>query len=166
VVICGYGRVGAELGGVLERRGFGFTVVEINPAVVRELRRQGIRAYYGDAGAEALLLRAGVPSARTLAVATPDLVAAEAAIRHARRLNPRIHIIARATAGGEVGALYEAGADEVVQPEFEAGLELVRQVLRWYGIAAKETQIMLAHRRAQFYQIDSPRPFAAEPEEA
>jgi CPA2 family monovalent cation:H+ antiporter-2 len=150
----------------LERRGFGFTVIEINPAVVRELRRRNIRAYYGDAGAEALLLRAGIARARTLAVTTPDLLAAEAAIRHARRLNPRLHIIARATAGGEVGALGGAGADEVVQPEFEAGLEYVRRVLRWYGIAARETQIMLAHRRGQFYQIENPQPFAAEPEEA
>ena len=71
VVVCGYGRVGAELGSVLQRRGFRHAVIELNPAIVRDLRQQGIAAYYGDAGVEALLLKAGVERARTLAVATP-----------------------------------------------------------------------------------------------
>ena len=154
VVICGYGRVGAELGEALARRGFAYTVIEVNPAVVRDLRRRGIQAFYGDAGAEALLLRAGVERARTIAVTTPDLVTAEAAVRHARRLNPRIHVIARATAGGEVGVLGDAGADEVVQPEFEAGLEFVRQVLRWYGVPAREATLLVGHRRTAFYRPD------------
>jgi monovalent cation:H+ antiporter-2, CPA2 family len=165
VVVCGYGRVGAELGEALQRRGFRYAVVELNPAIVRDLRRQGVPAVYGDAGVETLLLRAGVDRARTLAVATPDLVAARAAIHHARRLNPRIRVIARATTGGEVGSLGEAGASEVVQPEFEAGLEFVRQVLRWHGITAREVELILAGRRGAFYRPDGPRPGQSQWEE-
>ena len=157
VVVCGYGRVGEVLGDALERRGFGYAVIEVNPAIVRELRARGVLAFYGDAGSEALLLRAGVERARTIAVATPDLVTARAAIRHARQLNPRIHVITRATLGGEVGALGRAGADEVVQPEFEAGLEFVRQVLRWQGVPARETTAILSGRRSAFYRVDGPR---------
>jgi CPA2 family monovalent cation:H+ antiporter-2 len=157
VVVCGYGRVGAELGGVLQRRGFRYSVIELNPAIVRDLRRQGIPAYYGDAGVEALLRNAGVERARTLAVATPDLVTARAAIHHAQRLNPRIRVIARATTGGAVGTLGQAGASEVVQPEFEAGLEFIRQVLRWHGIAAREVELILAGRRRAFYRQDGLR---------
>ena len=154
VVVCGYGRVGEELGEALARRGFTFSVVEINPATVRRLRRRGIAAYYGDAGAEELLIRAGIERARTIAVATPDLVAARAAIRHARRLNPRVHVIARATGGGELEVLSEAGADEVVQPEFEAGLEFVRKVLHWHGVSTPETVALLGRRRTDFYRPD------------
>jgi CPA2 family monovalent cation:H+ antiporter-2 len=157
VVICGYGRVGAELGAALQRRGFAYTVIELNPAIVRELRREGVSAFYGDSAAEALLLRAGIEHARTLAVATPDLVAAQAAIGHARRLNPRIRVIARATAGGEVTTLADSGAGEVVQPEFEAGMEFVRQVLRWHGIAAREVEYILAGRRGAYYRPGSSR---------
>lgn len=154
VVICGYGRVGTELGDALARRGFSYAVVELNPVIVRGLRQQGIPAFYGDAAAEAVLLRAGIDQARTLAVATPDLVASRAAIRHAQRLNPRIHVIARATVSGEVATLADSGAAEVVQPEFEAGLEFVRQVLRWHGVAAREVEFILAGRRKAFYQPD------------
>lgn len=160
VVICGYGRVGAELGEALRRHGVGYAVIELNPAVVRELRRQGVPAFYGDAGSEALLRRAGIRRAQTLAVTTPDLVAAEAAIRHARRLNPAIAVIARATSSGEVGTLGEAGAGEVVQPEFEAGLEFVRQVLHWHGVAGRDAEDLVTRRRLAFYRPDEQPPVA------
>jgi CPA2 family monovalent cation:H+ antiporter-2 len=152
VVICGYGRVGRELGAALRRRGFGFTVVDLNPAIVRELRAEGIAAYYGDAGSEALLRRAGVPRARTIAIATPDLVAARSTIRHARAMNPDIRVVARAPSGEHGLSLSVSGADEVVQPEFEAGLEFVRRVLRWQGVSARETTALVSRRRTAFYE--------------
>ena len=155
VVICGFGRVGTELGTALGRRGFGYTVIERNPAVVRSLRQRGIAAYYGDAGVDALLVRAGIDRARTLAITIPDLVAARAAITHARRLNPQIRVITRASTGSEVNILGQVGADDVVQPEFEAGLEFVRQVLRWHGVTSQEVALVLSGRRQSFYQPDA-----------
>jgi CPA2 family monovalent cation:H+ antiporter-2 len=152
VVICGYGRVGRELGEALRRRGFGFTVVDLNPAIVRELRAEGIAAYYGDAGSEALLHRAGVGRARTIAIATPDLVAARSTIRHARTMNPDIRVVARAPSGEHGISLSGSGADEVVQPEFEAGLEFVRRVLRWQGVSAREATALVSRRRTAFYE--------------
>jgi CPA2 family monovalent cation:H+ antiporter-2 len=153
VVICGFGRVGMVLGESLDRRGLRYTVIDINPAIVRELQARGIRAYYGDAGSDALLLRAGVDRARTIAVTVADMVAARAAIRHARNLNPVIDVITRARIEAEVELLRGVGADEVVQPEFEAGLEFVRHVLRRQGVSARETTALLSHRRASYYQL-------------
>ena len=43
------------------------------------------------------------------------------------------------------------GADEIVQPEFEAGLEFVRQVLGWQGIDAIATEDLVAARRQSVY---------------
>ncbi len=134
VVICGFGRVGAEIGAALDRWDQPYSVIELNPAIVRDLRERGIDALYGDAASRAELESAGVPTARTVAVTTPDLLATEAVIRNARALNPAIHVIVRAPGTGDVSGLSARGADEVVQPEFEAGLEFVRQVLGWQGI--------------------------------
>lgn len=44
------------------------------------------------------------------------------------------------------------GATETVQPEFEAGQEFVRYVLRRQGVAARETESLIGRRRAIFYQ--------------
>ena len=38
-----------------------------------------------------------------------------------------------------------------MQPEFEAGLEFVRQVLGWQGIDAALTDELVAHRRQIVY---------------
>ena len=151
VVICGFGRVGAEIGAALDRWGQPYSVIELNPAIVRDLRARGIDALYGDAASRVELETAGVPTARTVAVTTPDLLATEAVIRHARALNPAIHVIVRAPGTGDVSGLAAGGADEVVQPEFEAGLEFVRQVLGWQGIDTEQAEDLVAARREAVY---------------
>ncbi|HEU5432835.1 MAG TPA: cation:proton antiporter [Thermomicrobiales bacterium] len=155
-VVCGYGRVGAELGAILRRNQTAFTVVDLNPAVVHRLRADGVRALYGDAGAEPVLTRAGVAQARVLAVAIPDLVTAAAAIRAARALNPRIRVIALADSSAAVRTLEALGANDVVQPEFEASMGFVRQTLRWLGAAAPEARVVVVGERHTFYDQDHP----------
>ena len=151
VVICGFGRVGAEIGAALDRWQQPYSVIELNPAVVRDLRARGIDALYGDAASRAELETAGVRTARTVAVTTPDLLATEAVIRIARELNPNIRVIVRAPGTSDVRGLSAGGADEVVQPEFEAGLEFVRQVLGWQGIDAGLTDDLVSTRRQTVY---------------
>jgi CPA2 family monovalent cation:H+ antiporter-2 len=151
VVICGFGRVGAEIGAALDRWQQPYSVIELNPAIVRDLRERGIDALYGDAAEREELVSAGVPTARTVAVTTPDMLATEAVIRHARALNPNIHVIVRAPGTGEVRTLSAGGADEVVQPEFEAGMEFVRQVLGWQGIDASLAEDLVFARRQTVY---------------
>ena len=153
VVICGYGRVGVEIGNALRQWNQPYSVIELNPAVVRDLRDRGIDALYGDAASRSELIAAGVATARTIAVTTPDLLATEAVVREARDLNPRIHVIVRASATAEVALLTAEGADEVVQPEFEAGLEFVRQVLAWQGVEAENADRLIDTRREMVYGV-------------
>lgn len=151
VVLCGFGRVGAEIGRALERWDQPYSVIELNPAIVRDLRQRGIDAIYGDAASRPELEATGIATARTVAVTTPDLLTTEAVIRHARELNPDVHVIVRAPAAGDVRTLSADGADEVVQPEFEAGMEFVRQILGWQGIDAIATDALVAARRDMVY---------------
>ncbi|HEX4744731.1 MAG TPA: cation:proton antiporter [Candidatus Limnocylindria bacterium] len=151
VVICGYGGVGRELAAVLGRRGFAFVVVEYNPAVVRQLRQEGARAIYGDAANPAVLEHARLAEASLLAVLVPDPQTAEVATRHARSMNPRLDIIARAARPEDVERLRRAGATDVVQPQFEAGVEVIRHALRRFGISGAELATLAAGRRASFY---------------
>ncbi|MGB3328713.1 MAG: cation:proton antiporter [Thermomicrobiales bacterium] len=151
VVICGFGRVGNALGEALHRKGFSYVVIDLNPAIVRELRAKGIPAIYGDSSAESVLQRARVDSARSVAVTIPDLFAARGTTRVARRLSPDVDIVTRANFHGDVNALMDVGANETVQPEFEAGQEFVRYVLRRQGVSTRETESLIRRRRASFY---------------
>jgi K+:H+ antiporter len=151
-VICGFGRVGRELAEAFSRRGLRYLVVEYNPLVVRRLRAEGVPVVYGDASRPAVLEHAHLEGARLLAVLMPDALATQEATRHGRRLNPRLDIVARARDGRDVERLRRAGATEVVQPEFEAAVEVVRHALRRYGVTSQELAHVTSGRRDAFYR--------------
>jgi CPA2 family monovalent cation:H+ antiporter-2 len=155
VVVCGFGRVGTELGAALDRSHIEYAVIDLNAAKIRQIRGRGILALYGDASQETLLERAHVADAKVLAITYPDFVTAQAAIQIAREINPTIRIIARATNEGELGPLEHVGADELVQPEFEAGMEFVRQTLTWCDAPDEHTRNLLESRRLNYYEVES-----------
>lgn len=152
VIICGFGRVARELAEALDRRRFQYVVVSYEPDVIRELRAKGVRAIYGDAANPQVLEHAGIDTAILLAVLVPDRLTAEAVVRFARAHGPRLDIVARAVDAADVARLRQAGATEVVQPEFEAGIEVIRHALGRLGVSGTELQNIAAGRRTSFYR--------------
>lgn len=152
VVISGHGRVGQALSETLLRRNLPFVVIDINPAVVMDLHTKGIPALYGDGTTEPVLKRAGIENARILAITVPNTVVAARASRLAKVMNPKLDIVVRAARESELPALKRSGASEVVQPEFEAGLEFMQHVLRYQGVSRNETQQIVDRRRRRFYK--------------
>ncbi len=151
IIVCGYGRVGQEISRALARRGFQFVVIDYNPRRVTEARRQGFLCLQADATNPGVLVRAGYRQARMIAVTLPDLPSAEQVVRVARTISTRPRIVVRTHEARNIDNLKAAGAHEVVQPEFEAGLEMVRQALRAFGVSALETQGLLSGRRQEHY---------------
>ena len=151
VVVCGYGRVGRELVHELGLRNFRCIVVEENPYLIEQLRRQNVPHVYGDAANPAVLGACGLERARVLAVTVPDPAAARLILAHAKNKNPNLDTIVRGRAREDHEGLLEAGAAEVVQPEFEAGLEFVRHTLHRYGVDRTQIQAALARRRRDFH---------------
>jgi CPA2 family monovalent cation:H+ antiporter-2 len=152
VVVCGYGHVGRVLVREIVQRNLRCVVIEHNPYLIDQLRQQGIPRVYGDAANPAVLDACALEHARVLAVTVPDLAAAQIIISHAKRRNPEIDVTVRGRAQEDHDALLRAGAAEVVSPEFEAGLEFVRHTLHRYGVDRTQIQVMLTHRRREFYR--------------
>lgn len=157
-VICGFGRIGRELADALDARGLRYLVVEYNPQIVGQLRALGTPVVYGDASNPAVLAHAHLESARLLAVLMPDAGAAELATRGARALAPRLDIVARGRNIDDVERLRRAGASAVVQPEFEAGVEVIHHTLQRYGIVGAELAAVTAGHRAGFYSRQPNQP--------
>ena len=150
-IICGFGRVGRELADALRSRGVGMVVIEYNPHVVAELRAAGTPTIYGDAANPAVLSRAHPERARVLAVTLPDPAAAERIVREARSQNHRLDVVARSQDRADLERLRRAGASDVVQPEFEGGVEFIRHTMRRYGVLGTEFQALTAGRRVAYY---------------
>lgn len=129
VVVCGFGRMGSALGEALETFQLPYVVVETDPEIVRALRSRGVRCLYGDAAHGRVLEAAGVGRARLVAITLPDHARAADAVRQARTLNRRAPVLARAHFAEVAERLQAAGATEVIQPELEAGLTLIRHAL-------------------------------------
>jgi CPA2 family monovalent cation:H+ antiporter-2 len=151
-VICGYGRVARELAHALEARGIRYLVIEYNPEIASELRARGVPVIYGDAANPAVLEHAHLDRARLLAILMPDATAAELTTRHGRAMNPRLDIVARGAGVADLERLRQAGATEVVQPEFEAGQEVIRHALRRFGLGGLELSNLITGRRAAYYR--------------
>ena len=151
VIVVGYGRVGQEIAHAIIRRGFPCVVIDYNPARVEIARHDGCAAIQGDATHAGILQRAGIANARMVAATLPDLPSVLQVVHVARQLNPRVRVLARTHDARSIRHLKDAGAHEVVQPEFEAGLEMVRQALRSYGVSSLETQSIVGGRRLEHY---------------
>ncbi|MEO1378692.1 MAG: NAD(P)-binding protein, partial [Cyanobacteria bacterium J06635_10] len=99
-------------------------VIENNEAAIQSLRSQKIPYILGDADSEQILDKAHLTAAKALAIALPDPISTRLLLQRALRISPHLDVIARAHTTREVDSLNQLGAREVVQPEFEAALEL------------------------------------------
>jgi CPA2 family monovalent cation:H+ antiporter-2 len=144
--------VGRELAEALDLQKINYVVVEYNPLTVRELRELGMPVVYGDVGNPAVLQHARLEKASLLAVLVHDDAATEVAVRYARTQNPALDIVARASNQETIPKLRAAGASDVVQPEFEAGVEVIQQVFLKFGIHGDELEDLVGERRTTFYR--------------
>jgi CPA2 family monovalent cation:H+ antiporter-2 len=94
-----------------------------------------------------------VNDARLVNVALTDPVAARRCVAMVRDLAPQTRIIARTHYVAEVDALSEAGADEVVVEEFEAGIELVRVALRAFQFPVESVERFTEQMRDEGYEL-------------
>jgi monovalent cation:H+ antiporter-2, CPA2 family len=138
VVIVGYGRVGHHIVSLLEEMEIPHLVVEADAERVEELNRRGISTLFGDAANSEVLAHTGLKHARALVVAGPDEAASELVVATARDLAPHLPIIARATTEDGTKRLTELGAQDVIHPELEGGLEIVRHTLLQLGFPLQE----------------------------
>ena len=129
VAIVGYGRVGRNISNLLGKMSIPHLVIDSDAENIDELNRLCIPNLYGDASNSEVLTHARLEHARALVVAGPDESTSELVVAAARDLAPELPIIARATTEEGIKHLAELGAQDVIHPELEGGLEIVRHTL-------------------------------------
>jgi CPA2 family monovalent cation:H+ antiporter-2 len=132
-IVIGYGPTGQTVMRLLRDNGIEPTIIEMNVQTVRDLRDQGIAAVYGDATQRETLAQAGTNGADSLILTSAGMTDSRETIRHAKELNPRIRVLARALYLRDVRPLRDAGAETVVSAEAEIALALTEQMLDRLG---------------------------------
>jgi CPA2 family monovalent cation:H+ antiporter-2 len=115
-----------------------FVVIELDQRRVDEYKQDNMSVIFGDAAQEIVLETGGIAHARLLLITIPNMVTVQTIVERVRHIHPELHIVTRVDSVEQMQVLSKQGVYEVVQPEFEAGLEIVRQALLHLKIPATE----------------------------
>lgn len=154
VVVVGYGRVGHHIVDVLKYLKIPRLVIDAEASRITQVAKLGVPTLFGDAANSEILKHAGLERARALVVTVPDEATAEAVVATARPLAPNLPIIARAGTQQGVLRLAKMGAEDVIHPELEGGLEIVRHTLLRLGLPPIEVQKYTDIVRQEHYDIE------------
>ena len=158
VVVAGFGRVGQTLVRMLYFQGYQILVIDNDEARLQTLRDRQIPYIFGDASSEFVLEKARLHLAKGLAIALPDPMATRLTLKRALSLAPDLDVTVRAHGKDEIDTLYQLGAQEVVQPEFEASLEMGAHMLLKFGDSAAAVQrVVNRYRRGRYRDIQPQR---------
>jgi CPA2 family monovalent cation:H+ antiporter-2 len=137
-IVIGSGPVGRTLTRLLLDNEIDPVAIELNLDTVRELRRQGLRAVYGDATHADTLKQAGIEQANTLILSASGLHTSREIVRTARELNPKIRVMARADYLREVEVLRAAGVQQAFSGEGEIALAMTTAILQELGASPEQ----------------------------
>jgi CPA2 family monovalent cation:H+ antiporter-2 len=124
-VIVGYGRVGTILGTRLREDKLPYLVIEDRKQTAEAIRQTGVEVIQGNAADPRITNAANLPAARWLFIAIPDGFEAGQVAEQARKLNPKLDIIARAHSDAEVEHLQKHKANFVIMGEREIALGML-----------------------------------------
>jgi monovalent cation:H+ antiporter-2, CPA2 family len=153
VILCGFGRVGQNVGRVLESQGFEYIALDLDPARIRAARQAGDPVLYGDSADEEMLAKAGLGAASAVVISFSDPATAIGILRSVRRLRPEVPVLVRTADDARLQELQDAGATDVVPETFEASLMLVSHVLMLLHVPVPRVARTLGDIRSSRYAV-------------
>ena len=163
-IVCGYGRVGQNVGDELTQTGRSF--VALDPDQQRLLdqveRRPELIWQHGDATDDDQLLTAGIERAHGIFAVSNDDAKNMMIALTAKQLNPKIRVVARCHEERNEEKLRKAGADQVVLPDFTGGLRIVSMMVRPRAQGFLE-EMMRSDHKIRMEEIVVPASFTPRP---
>lgn len=139
IILAGVGRFGQIVNRMLLANGHKPVVLDYRADVVDNVRKFGVKSFFGDAGRPDLE-SAGLAHAALLIVAIDDRDRATEIVAYARRSNPGIQIIVRAYDRLHHYKLVDAGADHIVREMFDGSVQAAGIALESLGMHPYEVE--------------------------
>ena len=153
VIVCGYGRVGQNLARILEKEGFEYIALDLDPYRVRAARQAGDPVNYGDASQRHVLESVGLANASVVVISIPDSLGALRIVRTAKDLRPDVPILVRTRDDTDLDRLQRAGATEIVPDSLEAALMLASHLLLLLDVPISRIVHEVARIRGHRYSM-------------
>jgi voltage-gated potassium channel len=123
-ILCGYGRVGRQVAREFALGGVPFVIIEQDPETAAECVEEGYLTVLGEASDDEMLEEAGIRRAKGLVAAVDSDADNVFVVLSARKMNPKLHIVARASSDESAAKLEMAGADRTLSPYAVGGRRL------------------------------------------
>ncbi len=153
ILIAGGGRVANSIASLLQGFGFKFLLIENDHKRFEVLKKKGYNCIYGDASKDVILQFSNLLDCKLFIITVPILQVAKDIINTIKRVNPNATIIVRCNDINELEDFYNLNISQVVQPEFEASLEMVRQALLHLEVTVEAIETYLDEVRRQKYSL-------------
>jgi CPA2 family monovalent cation:H+ antiporter-2 len=128
VIIVGFGLAGRCVADLLDQAHLSYTIIERNPVTVETQRALGREIIQGNSSDTDTLVEAGLNTASMLALTIPDEKAVLETVSLARRLRPKIYIIARTNYSSQGMKASQLGADDVIKAEQAVALQFYEKL--------------------------------------
>jgi len=151
IVLTGGGFIAEHIARVLQKLDLPYILIESNHNFFMEAKKNGLCALFGDPKQELIMNAAKMRRARLLLVTDGGMSETVEIIRNARHVNPEIAVITQAESQEEIEILKKLNITELIQPGFEAGLEMTRQALLKLDLPPIEIQNYLDEVRRRQY---------------
>lgn len=132
-IICGYGRVGRNVGSELDMAGQHYVAIDREDDMLEQhkaFKQPGLLYLSGDASDDALLRVANIEEAAGVFAVTGDDSLNLMIVMSARHLNPQVRIVARCHEVRNFDKITRAGADNVISPDFTGGMRIASAMIR------------------------------------
>lgn len=149
IIVIGYGPVGENITGILQKNGMETVVIEMNIETVKKLREAGHRVIHGDAAHAEVLKAAGLKKAQGLIISSIS-AEAEKVIDAAKELNPGIRVLVNTAYLRQAKNLNENGSVRVFSGEGEVAVAMSLYLLEEFGATVEQVE---AERRRIYAEI-------------
>lgn len=152
VIIVGAGVVGRYVARVLAALRRPYVVIESDYKIATQMRDMDITVLFGDGSHRAILESAGLHHASLVVVTTTNDTILPTLIGEVKAVRGDVPIVVRVEEVEDVQTLSSLKVEEIVQPQLEVGLEMVRQSLLALNIDESQIIAVLGQLRADRYE--------------
>jgi glutathione-regulated potassium-efflux system protein KefB len=151
VVIAGFGRVGRNIGFMLEQSGVPFVALDADPRRVALGRREGRPVYFGHSSDLRVLSQAGAGRAAAVVVTLDNTAATEDTVASLREAFPQIPVVVRARDLASCDRLLAIGASEAIPESVQLSTSVGEALLRRVGASQAQIEAVFATMRQDNY---------------
>jgi voltage-gated potassium channel Kch len=127
--IIGYHRIGIKVAEALTGLHKKFSVIDFDPEAIERLRKDKVPFYFGDVADIEFLENLPLTSSKMVVMTIPAVDDQINLIKHIRKFNSKVLVIANAYHRTDAKTLYKHGANFVMMPHLVGG-EWISKILR------------------------------------